>query len=122
MIDAVAVGVGGFAGAVSRYLIGRLVLKIWRSDFPAGTFLVNLTGSFALGILAGHPYLFAAFFDGSIRAALGIGFMGSFTTFSTFMYETFNLAGKGKQLLGVLYVFISILSGLLLAWLAIYFI
>ncbi|WP_027365807.1 fluoride efflux transporter CrcB [Desulfotruncus alcoholivorax] len=120
MIDVVAVGIGGFAGAVSRYLIGRLASKIWQGDFPAGTFMVNLTGSFALGVLAGHPHLFSAFPDGGLRVALGIGFMGSFTTFSTFMYETLTLARRGKQLLGALYVFSSIVLGLLLAWLAIY--
>lgn len=117
MIDLVAVGAGGFLGAAGRYLLGRAVNGIWRGDFPAGTFLVNLLGSFALGVLVAHPYLAGQIMDGSIRVALGIGFLGSFTTYSTLMYESFTLHAGGKTWLAFFYVMGSIISGLLLAWL-----
>lgn len=121
MIDVIAVGAGGFMGAAGRYLVGRAVAGVWRGDFPLGTFLVNMLGSFALGVLVAHPYFAGQLLNGGVRAALGIGFMGSFTTFSTLMYESFMLVGRGKPWLGVFYVWTSMLTGLLLAWTALYF-
>ena len=121
MIDLVAVGAGGFLGATSRYLIGRLLGRIWNRDFPLGTFVVNMLGSFALGLLMGHPYFISTLVDGSIRIALSVGFMGSFTTYSTLMYESFMLAERGKLSLSAINIFLSILGGLFLAWLAIYY-
>ncbi|MBF7082541.1 fluoride efflux transporter CrcB [Desulfallas sp. Bu1-1] len=120
MIDLLAVGAGGFLGAAGRYMVGRVVTRFWRGDFPLGTFIVNVLGSFALGLLAAHPYFAASLFNGSVRMALGLGFMGSFTTFSTFMYESFTLARRNRPWTGVFYVFSSVAVGLLLAWLAIY--
>lgn len=120
MVDLVAVGAGGFLGATGRYLIGRLLGKIWRKDFPLGTFTVNMLGSFALGLLMGHPHFIATIMEGSARVALSVGFMGSFTTYSTLMYESFMLAERGNLFLGAANIFLSISTGLFLAWLAIY--
>lgn len=120
MVDLLAVGAGGFLGAAGRYMVGRMVNRFWWGDFPLGTFIVNVLGSFTLGLLVAHPYFAASLYNGSIRLALGLGFMGSFTTFSTFMYESFNLARRIGPWTGGLYVFSSVAAGLLLAWLAIY--
>ncbi|AGL00798.1 fluoride efflux transporter CrcB [Desulfoscipio gibsoniae] len=120
MIDAAAVGVGGFLGAVGRYLVVRIISKIWKKDFPLATFIVNMLGSFALGLLVAHPYFAYQLMDGSARVAIGVGFMGSFTTYSTFMYESFMLGRRGKVRLGIGYVLASIAIGLLLAWSSVY--
>ncbi|WP_449241201.1 fluoride efflux transporter CrcB [Desulfoscipio gibsoniae] len=120
MIDVAAVGVGGFLGAVSRYLVVRMIAKVWRGDFPLGTFVVNMLGSFALGLLVAYPYFAVRLMGGSARVAIGVGFVGSFTTYSTFMYESFMLGKRGKVWLGFAYVLASVAMGLFLAWLAVY--
>ncbi len=120
MSDLIAIGAGGFLGATSRYFIGRFFGKAWISDFPLGTFVVNMLGSFALGLLIGHPYFLYTSMGGSARVALGVGFMGSFTTYSTLMFESFMLAESGNFLLSAANILLSIVAGLLLAWLAIY--
>ena len=120
MVKLVAIGAGGFLGAIGRYLIGRLLGKIWRGKFPLGTFVVNMLGCFALGLLVGKPHFLATLMDGSVRAAISVGFMGSFTTFSTFMYESFMLGERGNWSLGAANIVLSLAAGLFLAWLAIY--
>lgn len=107
-------------GAAGRYLVGRAVAGVWRGDFPLGTFMVNMLGSFALGIFIAHPYFAVHLLNGGVRPAVGIGFLGSFTTFSTLMYEGFMLAGRKKPGLGAFYVLSSVLTGLLLAWAGLY--
>jgi len=120
MADLIAIGAGGFLGATSRYLIGRFFIKARISDFPLGTFVVNMLGSFALGLLVSNPYFLYTFLGGSARVALGVGFMGSFTTYSTLMFESFMLAEKGKFILAAANFLLSLATGLLLACLAIY--
>lgn len=81
----------GALGAMSRYAVDGWVSDAARGRFPGGTLVINVTGSFVLGILVElttsrlppHP---------NWRVALGIGFLGAFTTFSTFTYETVRLA------------------------------
>ena len=85
LVTLLAVGVGGAAGAVSRYVVS---LTIRRSVL--GVFAVNVAGSFALGVILG------AGLDGSVRLALGIGFCGAFTTFSSFAVETVGLVEDGE--------------------------
>ncbi len=107
-------------GAAGRYLVGRAVAGVWRGDFPLGTFAVNMLGSFALGIMVAHPYFAGHLLNGGVRSAIGIGFLGSFTTFSTLMYEGFMLADRKKPGLGAFYVLSSVVTGLLLAWAGLY--
>ena len=88
------VAIFGAAGAVSRYALDGWITDLTRGQFPWGTFVVNLLGAFALGLLVAvtterllpHP---------SWRVALGIGYLGSFTTFSTYAYESVKLAEDG---------------------------
>lgn len=120
MVDLIAVGAGGFLGAAGRYLIGRLFGAFWKRDFPLATFVVNMLGSFALGLLVSHPHFISTLMEGSARLALSAGFMGSFTTFSTLMYESFMLAERGNLSLSAANIILSIITGLLLAWLAAY--
>ncbi len=92
------VGLGGFLGANCRYLMGVWADNRWAgSGVPAGTLLVNVAGSFLLGLVAtllierllGNP---------AWRFFLAIGFLGSYTTFSTFSFETFKLLEEGSSL------------------------
>ena len=89
------VGAAGFAGAVSRWALQLLVARHLGTGFPYGTLVVNVAGSLALGLLVGylagrgHPN------DHALRLAVGVGFLGAFTTFSTFAYETDALLAQG---------------------------
>lgn len=100
---------GGFIGALFRFYISRLVNSRFGSKFPAGTFFVNLTGSFLLGFLIGFQT------PPSVYASFGIGFLGSFTTYSTFMNESvFMKEGQRTREAG-LYVIFSLFFGFLFA-------
>jgi CrcB protein len=87
--------VGGSLGAIARYLVAN-ALGWWLGPyFPFGTFAVNVTGSFVIGVLL--ALLVPRFGDsGDLRAFFVIGFLGAFTTFSTFTYETFALVEAGR--------------------------
>jgi fluoride exporter len=97
----ILVGIGGSLGAILRYLIGSLLGS--RSNFPYATMLVNITGSFSLGFLAGNQY-----FDDWVRLFFGVGILGGFTTFSTFGYESITLLQRKQILQGILYIIASV--------------
>lgn len=87
----VLVGVGGFIGAVLRYLMSGLVQNLTQSvTFPHGTFVVNITGCFLMGVFS-HLVESQAGMTAEMRLLLMVGFLGSFTTYSTFSHETLNL-------------------------------
>ncbi len=89
------VAAAGAAGAVCRYVVDGAVQERWGGPFPMGTLVVNLSGSFLLGLLTGLAER-APGLDG-LRAVLGAGFAGGFTTFSTLMYETAALLRDGAR-------------------------
>jgi fluoride exporter len=89
----VLVAVGGSLGAAARYLLDRLIAARQSSPFPLGTLVINVTGSAALGALLGaatHQHLP----NGMVLGA-GTGFLGAYTTFSTFTFETLRLLEDG---------------------------
>jgi CrcB protein len=88
------VAVFGAAGAVSRYWLDGWVSDMTHGQFPWGTFVVNLLGAFALGIVVALTTE-RLVLSPDWRVALGIGFLGAFTTFSTYTYETVKLAEDG---------------------------
>lgn len=111
------IGIGGFFGAAMRYLVGGWVQDWSHSiSFPYGTVAVNLIGAFLLGFLV---YLGESHrvFSPEVRAMLFIGFLGAFTTFSTFELESFNLFHKGETLAGWLYLGGQVFLGFLAVWL-----
>lgn len=105
-----AVAGGGAIGSVARYVIGVLLLRAG-NGFPVSTLLINVVGSFLIG-------LFARLFEAPdhhqvLRVALTVGICGGFTTFSTFSAETVTLLQQGKAGRAALYVGISLLAGVL---------
>jgi CrcB protein len=107
-----AIALGGACGALARYGAGRLVALFIDSPFPWGTWTVNLVGCFLIGMTV--P-LFGRFSGAeSARFFLVVGFLGSFTTFSTFSLNTIALWGNGHGLLGLLNAVGSLACGLVL--------
>ena len=107
------VGVGGFIGANARFVVARLVGAAFETRFPLGTFVINISGSFLLGVLG--TVVAQRVFPSSeaARLALGVGFLGAFTTFSTFEFETHALFDDGSWLTATANMFASLLVGLL---------
>ncbi len=97
----ILVGVGGFAGAVARWLMDGWVSERNPTAFPLGTLLVNLLGAFLLGLLFAWV-IERDLLPPDIRAPVMIGFLGAFTTFSTFMLESWRLVEDGAWALAVL--------------------
>jgi len=116
----VLVFVGGGAGALVRYLVSLGVGSSWSGAFPLGTFLINLTGCFLIGALAGASERLLV--DARLRLFLQTGVLGGYTTFSSFGLETVQLAHRGEWGTALVYVLGSNLLGLGLAfagyWLA----
>lgn len=102
----VGVGVFGALGALARFRIGGAVAARSASDFPAGTFVVNMTGGFALGLLTGLSL------NSDLMFVLGTGFLGGYTTFSTWMVESQRLGEDDERVLLYAYLFGSMLAGL----------
>lgn len=94
MRNILLVGAGGFLGAVLRYGITVLLFNAGPRDFPLATFLINVTGAFALGFFM----TFAAeraHLEPEVRLFVATGFLGAYTTFSTFEFETYELVQTG---------------------------
>jgi CrcB protein len=107
-----AVAVGGACGAVARYAVTLAVASFWRSDFPLATLLVNVSGSFVLGLFTTMA-VERTTLDPVWRLLVATGFVGAYTTFSTFEYETQRLAETGALRWGVLNVVASVVAGYL---------
>ena len=115
MLKYIAVGVGGFAGAITRYAIGVYIGSRYGVGFPYGTFVINVSGSFLVGLIltllartTASPYW---------RYLLPIGFIGAYTTFSTFEYETLQAIQDGQLVTGLLNVTLSLIVGFGAVWL-----
>jgi fluoride exporter len=105
------VGVGGFLGAVARYGVDSIVSRATAGAFPFGTLVVNLSGSLALGLLYALTVERAAL-PAEIRGPVLIGFIGAYTTFSTWMLESWRLAEEGALAAAALNIGGSVVLGL----------
>jgi CrcB protein len=104
------IGLGGFLGSVARYLAAQWIGQNWGRNFPLGTFLVNVSGCFLIGLLM---TLFTERFMVSPhwRLFFVVGFLGAYTTFSTFEYETGELLKDGELLIALLNIALSVIIG-----------
>jgi CrcB protein len=110
------VAAGGVAGTLARFWLQGAVQRFAPGGFPLGTFTVNVLGSLVLGFLM-KLALGSQAVGPEGRAALGIGFCGAFTTFSTLVYETVTLIEDGRWGTTLAYAGGSFLAGLLAIWL-----
>ena len=104
------IGLGGFFGAVARYIVALWIGQRWGRIFPLGTFVVNISGCFLISFLMS---LFTEKFmvNPQLRLFLVIGFLGAYTTFSTFEYETGNLVKDGEWAIALANVILSVIAG-----------
>jgi len=112
------VGIGGFAGSILRYALGVWIYDRMGTRFPYGTFVINVTGCFLIGVIltvldsrVGVPPAW--------RLAIPIGFIGAYTTFSTFEYETFRSVHSGQASIGLLNIALSVVVGYFAVWLGV---
>jgi CrcB protein len=112
----VLIAIGGALGALARYLLGATIFSRMGNRFPYGTFVINLTAcviiGFSLTLLNRRTGL-----DPAWRYLIPIGFVGAYSTFSTFEWEIFASLQTGAFLIVALYVSLSVLLGLLAVWL-----
>lgn len=106
------IAVGSALGGVSRYLLGGLIQRLLDTTFPAGTLVVNVTGSFLLGTFLRYA-LDTPTLTPELRAFLTIGFCGGYTTFSTFSYESVALFEEGDWTRAAMYVTLSLVLSFL---------
>jgi CrcB protein len=107
------VGIGGWLGAASRYYLGLWMAARLGTTFPYGTFLINVTGCLILGFFGTLAIDRALLVPPEFRLLVSVGFVGAYTTFSTFGFETIRMLEDGDVLLAVGYVLGSVLLGLL---------
>lgn len=112
------VGLGGFFGSMARFWVGSYVTYRLGAKFPYGTFIINISGSFLIGLIV---TLLAERADWSpnLLYLIPIGFIGGYTTFSTFALEAFRSARGGDLFLALLYVVLSVCVGFIAVWLGI---
>ncbi len=111
------VGVGGFLGANARYFLGGWIAGRLGPEFPWSTFVINVSGCFALGVfvtLAGHLA-----WRPQYQWAVSIGFLGAYTTFSTYEVESLTLLSEGSAMFAAVNLFGSLIAGLVSAWLGV---
>jgi fluoride exporter len=111
----VLIGLAGLLGTLSRYALSGVVARRFGETFPTGTLVVNVIGCFLAGFLF---YLLQDRFliNEVVRTAIMIGFLGGFTTFSSFGLQTFTLLRDGEVALALANVLISNVAGLLTVW------
>jgi fluoride exporter len=115
MRDFLLISVGAVVGANARYWLTRLFADRYGPEFPWGTLFINITGSFVLGFLL--TFLASRVLaDPGYRLALGTGFCGAYTTFSTFSVDTITMVERGDVLPAALYAGASLVGSLLGAY------
>ncbi|MBL4933606.1 fluoride efflux transporter CrcB [Clostridium paridis] len=103
----ILVALGGGAGSIVRYVLGKYISEKSNKPFPLGTFIINVTGAILLGIVSSIGV------NTNMLLLLADGFLGAYTTFSTFMYEGFNLFKDKEKLNAFIYISGSLILGVL---------
>jgi CrcB protein len=110
MQNYIIVGLGGFLGAVARYAVSLWIGQRWGRIFPLGTFFVNVSGCFLIALaisLMSERFMV----NPQWRLFLAVGFLGAYTTFSTFEFETGSLLRDGEWMIATLNVVVSVVAG-----------
>lgn len=118
MTKYVVVGIGGFLGAIARFWLGGYIANKMGGRFPYGTFVINCSGSFIIGfimtILAERTHL-----SPNWRYLIPIGFVGAYTTFSTFEYENLRAVQDGNFVVAGLNIILSVTIGFIAVWMGV---
>jgi len=112
-----AVGLGGAIGAILRYLVGSAFLQRFGPGFPWGTFAINVTGSFLIGVVAQFALTRSFGVTPMVRIFAATGVLGGYTTFSTFSLDTVVLVGDAAPAIALAYAAGSVVSGVIAAYL-----
>jgi fluoride exporter len=110
------IGLGGFAGALSRYWLGAYIAQRWPSAFPRGTFVINISGALLLGLVIGLSGVISP----ALKVPVATGFLGAYTTFSTWMLETLRLTDSRSYLLAGANLLLTLAVGLAAATIGLY--
>lgn len=114
----VMVGIGGCLGAIARFWLGGLIYQKMGTRFPYGTFVINISGCFLVGfmvtVLTERTHL-----NANWRYLIPVGFIGAYTTFSTFEFETLAALRDGQLLVAALNVALSVVVGFIAVWLGV---
>ncbi len=113
-MELLSIAAGGALGAVSRFCLGNFISRIIGSALPYGTFVINIVGCFFMGLIM-TMIIERGMLSASWRLLLCVGFLGGFTTFSSFGYETLMLLQEEKIFAALAYVGGSIILGLMSA-------
>ena len=116
MLQLIAIALGGAMGSVARFLAANMVATQLGARFPYGTLMVNLVGSFLIGltyILIVEKFKMSA----EIRGLVMVGFLGAFTTFSTFSLELLDMLKSGVLVGAAFYLLVSVIVGVANVWL-----
>ena len=115
MLKYVMVGVGGCLGSILRFWLGSYIGEKMGTRFPYGTFVINITGSFLIGLVFSLLQAKTQW-SPNWRYLIPIGFIGGYTTFSSFEFETLRSVQDGQFGLGLLYVGLSVCVGFVAVW------
>lgn len=115
MLKYLMVGVGGCLGSILRFWLGTYIGSRMGTRFPYGTFVINITGSFLIGLVFALITARSQW-SPNWRYLIPIGFIGGYTTFSSFEYETLLTIQAGQVGLGLLYVVLSVVVGFVAVW------
>ncbi|KJE77754.1 fluoride efflux transporter CrcB [Ferrimicrobium acidiphilum] len=117
-MDWFLVAVFGALGAITRYVVDRAIMTRLATDFPVGTLMINLSGALVLGMVTGLATRNLLSTDAVV--AIGDGFIGAYTTFSTLTFETLSLVGAESLALGSLNMVGTVVAATILAYLGIH--
>jgi CrcB protein len=111
LTEIVLVGSGSFLGGNARYFLATFVADRWGSNFPYGTFIINATGSLLIGLLL--TYILAhASLSPNYRLIFVVGFLGAYTTFSTYTFDALTLMQNGEWLKSFIYLLGTVVLGM----------
>ncbi|TGE32920.1 fluoride efflux transporter CrcB [Desulfosporosinus sp. Sb-LF] len=110
MQNVIVIALGGALGALSRYGLGVWISNKWNQGFPLHTFLINISGAFLLGFL-NILFIERLTISPLWRLGIGVGFLGAYTTFSTFGFEVISLLEGGSFFTAGLYTILSVIVG-----------